>query len=125
MSTLFAAFPPPSVELLIAWFRSRDVFLDDRLELRETADSGWAVYAREAINVEETSQSGRAAIIAISMDLAEVTRQPLTRRSRRSLSLPDAQDCDVQSANLLTEWVTRPWVRTPPSDPYPRLAPPA
>jgi hypothetical protein len=61
MSTLFDAFPPPSVELLLAWFRSRDVFLDHRLELRETTDSGWAVYAREAIDLDETSQCGGVA----------------------------------------------------------------
>jgi hypothetical protein len=57
-SQLFARFlPPPSLELLLAWFDNNDIHHDERLEVRTDSingeDQGWSVWARENIDDEE------------------------------------------------------------------------
>lgn len=54
MSTLFDGYPSPSLDLLLDWFRTHDILFDDRLHIKQTQESGWTVFARQALDVEET-----------------------------------------------------------------------
>lgn len=61
MSTLFAAsLPPPSLDLLLAWFRARDIAFDARLAILTASPgdekNGWSVLAMEDIDAEQIGE---------------------------------------------------------------------
>ncbi|KAL7417958.1 hypothetical protein BDY24DRAFT_373526 [Mrakia frigida] len=58
MASLFpSTLPPPSLDLLFAWFHQRRIHFDSRLEVRtglvDGVDQGWGVWAREEIEEED------------------------------------------------------------------------